>query len=177
MEERESTDFRRMIAILLVVIGLAGGLDLALDRPARWLSLHVLYELTLVVGALVTAVWLARGWHGATVANRRLQESLEARKAERDAWRASAEQALAGLGAAIDTQFRTWGLTPSEREVGLLVLKGYGHKEIAHRTNRSERTVRQHAATVYEKAGLGGRAELAAFFLEGVMLPPAGGGS
>jgi DNA-binding CsgD family transcriptional regulator len=176
MEEREPTEFRRVMAILLVVIGLAGGLDLALDRPTRWLSLHVIYELTLVVGALATATWLARGWHRAAAANRQLTESLEARQAERDAWRASAEQALAGLGAAIDAQFHAWGLTPSEREVGLLVLKGYGHKEIAHRTNRSERTVRQHAATVYEKAGLRGRAELAAFFLEGVMLPPAGGG-
>jgi len=51
------------------------------------------------------------------------------------------------------------------------VLKGHGHKEIAARTGRSERTVRQHAGAAYEKAGLGGRAELAAYFLEGVALP------
>ena len=173
MESQAEHQLQRTVAILLVVIGLAGGIDLALDRPTQWLSFHVLYELGLVLGSLGTAIWLARGWHGAAAANRELQSSLTERQAERDAWRASAEQALAGLGAAIDAQFADWGLTPAEREVALWVLKGHGHKEIAMRTGRSERTVRQHAAAAYDKAGLGGRAELAAFFLEGVRLPPA----
>ena len=53
-----------------------------------------------------------------------------------------------------------------------MLLKGHGHKEIAALTGRSERTVRQHAGVVYEKAGLAGRAELAAFFLNDVVLPP-----
>jgi DNA-binding NarL/FixJ family response regulator len=48
------------------------------------------------------------------------------------------------------------------------LLQGRSHKEIAATSGRSERTVRQHAAAAYEKAGLGGRAELAAFFLEGL---------
>jgi DNA-binding NarL/FixJ family response regulator len=56
----------------------------------------------------------------------------------------------------------------------LQLLQGKSHKEIAAATGPSERTVRQHAATAYEKAGLGGRAELAAFFLEGLMLPADG---
>ena len=174
MDQGEDRAIRRTVAILLVCIGIAGAIDLALDRPKEWLSFHVIYEMALVLGALGTAVWLAREWRGAVAANRELRLSLAERKVERDAWRASAEQALAGLGAAIDAQFGAWGLTPAEREVALLVLQGHGHKEIAVRTGRSERTVRQHAAAAYEKAGLGGRAELAAFFLEGVMLPAPG---
>lgn len=172
MDGGEDRVIRRSVAILLMVIGLAGAIDLALDRPTRWLSFHVVYELVLVLGALVTAVWLARAWRGAAAANRELRRSLEERKAERDAWRASAEHALTGLGTAIHQQFTVWGLTPAEREVALLVLQGHGHKAIAARTGRSERTVRQHAAAAYDKAGLGGRAELAAFFLEGVRVPP-----
>jgi DNA-binding CsgD family transcriptional regulator len=171
MAGQDEERLKRTVAILLVVIGLAGIIDLALDRPSRWLSFHVVYEVTLILGALATALWLGRGWGSAAATNRRLRQSLVERQAERDAWRANAEQALAGLGAAIDAQFSAWGLTPSEREVALLVLKGHGHKEIAVRTGRSERTVRQHAGAAYEKAGLGGRAELAAFFLEGVALP------
>jgi DNA-binding CsgD family transcriptional regulator len=85
-------------------------------------------------------------------------------------------QALAGLGRAIDRQFRAWQLTPTEREVALLLLQGHGHKWIAAQTRRSERTVRQHAVAVYEKAGLGGRAELAAFFLQDLIVPDSGGG-
>ena len=45
------------------------------------------------------------------------------------------------------------------------------YHEIAALTGRSERTARQHAGVVYEKSGLGGRAELSAFFLQDLMLP------
>lgn len=177
MDDFDGAIGRRTVAALLTVIGLAGAVDLTLDRPTDWFSFHVIYEVALVLGSLATALWLARGWSGAAAANRELRRSLQDRQAERDEWKAAAEGALAGFGAAIDAQFTAWALTPAEREVALQVLKGYGHKEIAARSGRSERTVRQHAATVYQKAGLGGRAELAAFFLEGVALPtrtPAG---
>ena len=62
-------------------------------------------------------------------------------------------------------------LTPTEKEVALLLLKGLGHREAADVMNRSERTVRQHAVAVYKKSGLSGRAELSAFFLEDLLLP------
>jgi DNA-binding NarL/FixJ family response regulator len=72
---------------------------------------------------------------------------------------------------AIDDQLVKWQLTPTEREIAVLLLQGLGHKQIAGRTKRSERTVRQHAVTIYQKSGLQGRAELAAFFLEGLASP------
>ncbi|MBI2407862.1 MAG: helix-turn-helix transcriptional regulator [Gemmatimonadetes bacterium] len=125
--------------------------------------------------SLSFAVWLYRGWRRASqslAAARRAFASRQATlQAERDEWRAHAQSALAGLGVAIDQQFSAWKLTPAEREVALLLLKGYGHKQIAGATQRSERTVRQHAVMVYQKSGLAGRAELAAFFLEDLLLP------
>lgn len=72
---------------------------------------------------------------------------------------------------AIDRQFERWGLFAAEREVALLLLKGLSHKEVASARETSERTVRQQALAVYRKAGLSGRAELAAFFLEDLLLP------
>ena len=78
---------------------------------------------------------------------------------------------LQGLGAAIDRQFDRWALTPAEREVALLQLKGLRHKAIADLRNTSERTVRQQALAVYRKSGLNGRNDLAAFFLEDLLLP------
>jgi DNA-binding CsgD family transcriptional regulator len=77
------------------------------------------------------------------------------------------------MGHAIDRQFEAWELTPAERDVALLLLKGYSHKAIAKHTSRSPQTVRQHAATVYRKGSLAGRAELSAYFLEDLMLPGA----
>ena len=80
---------------------------------------------------------------------------------------------LRGLGAAIDAQFDRWGLSSAEREIALLLLKGLSHKEIAVVRQTSEKTVRQQSLAVYRKAGLSGRAELSAFFLEDLLLPVA----
>ena len=102
---------------------------------------------------------------------RKTRAALAARGAERDAWRTRAEKLLRGLGEEIDRQLREWELTPAERETALLLLKGYGHKEIATFQEKSERTVRQHAVAVYRKSALSGRAELSAFFLEDLLLP------
>ena len=165
------------IVAILLLVALGGAIDLATDAPASWRSAHVLFEVALMTASLGLAVYLWRGWRRtarvAGDAERALLARHAALRAERDAWRESAESALAGLGQAIDRQFDAWQLTPAEREVALLLLKGHGHKQAAALTGRSERTARQHAVSVYQKAGLGGRAELAAFFLEGLLLPTA----
>jgi DNA-binding CsgD family transcriptional regulator len=145
--------------------------DLLLDAPPTWRSAHVLFELALTALSLSFAAWLWLGWRRTARSLAEASRSLEAHRAERDAWRDSARAALEGLGRAIDAQFATWHLTPAEREVALLILKGHGHKQIAAMTGRSERTVRQHAVAIYEKSGLRGRSELAAFFLDAVPLP------
>jgi DNA-binding NarL/FixJ family response regulator len=156
-------------ALLSIVVG--GTIDLVMDRPERWLSLHVMVETLMIAGALVMATTLWLGWWRSAHSAASLRESLERQRQERDAWMASAQAALEGLARAIDAQFGQWHLTPTERQVALMLLKGYEHKEIAALTGRSERTVRQHAGAVYEKAGIAGRAELAAFFLNDLMLP------
>ncbi|MCC7052248.1 MAG: hypothetical protein IT355_03210 [Gemmatimonadaceae bacterium] len=164
----------------LVIVVIGGVTDLIMDEPASLWSFHVLFESLMVAISLGFAIYLYRSWHAASTRLRTTRESLraseralEARQAERDAWRRSAEQALAGLSLAIDAQFDVWGLTRAEREVALLLLKGAGHKQAAAHLDRSERTVRQHAVEVYRKAGLQGRAELAAFFLADLMPQPA----
>jgi DNA-binding NarL/FixJ family response regulator len=53
----------------------------------------------------------------------------------------------------------------------LLLLKGLSHKEVAKVRSVSEATARQQARAVYKKGGLSGRHDLAAFFLEDLMLP------
>lgn len=164
---------RVLLAIALALTIVGGGVDLYLDAPDSWTSPHVLFEVALIATALATAVLLWRGWWRSQQALTETECALAERSAERDAWRTSAEAALAGLGKAIDERFSAWGLTPVEREIALLVLKGHSHKQIAYETGRSERTVRQHAVAVYHKSGLNGRAELAAFFLEDILLPPA----
>jgi DNA-binding CsgD family transcriptional regulator len=175
MADEEEVKLRLPLAGLLLMIAAGGAVDLAFDAPRSWLSAHVIYEVALIVGALGTASWLWLGWRNAERTSSRLRALVAERQAERDAWQASAREALSGLAVAIDRQLDRWGLTPAEREVVGLVLRGRSHKQIASATGRSERTVRQHAAAAYRKAGLGGRAELAAFFLTDLPLPPSAG--
>jgi DNA-binding CsgD family transcriptional regulator len=166
---------RLVLAGVLLAIVVGGAIDLTLDAPRHWLSGHVLYEVGLIAGGVAGAIWLWLNWKRAAERAGSLQRALSERRAERDAWRARAAQAHQGLARAVGEQFRVWELTPAEREVALLLLRGQSHKEIAVATGRSERTVRQHAVALYHKAGLGGRAELAGFFLGDLVLPPAAG--
>ena len=167
-----------VLAVFLLLIVLGGTIDLILDRPRTFLSWHVAFEVAMVFASLGFAVVLFTGWRRTAGELGEAQASLVAagevlaqRLAERDHWRRNAEEALAGLSRAIDQQFDAWHLSPAERAVALLVLQGVGHKQAAARLGRSERTVRQHAVEVYRKAGLQGRAELAAFFLQDLILP------
>lgn len=177
MNGTTSPQHRRLL--LFVGLGLlgvvVGGLtDLYLDDPGTWWSLHVLVEVGIVALSLGLALYLLREWSRTEEALERRQQQLERHREERDRWRQRARTFLRGLGREIDRQFDAWDLTPSEKEVALLLVKGYSHKEIAEKTGRSERTSRQHAGSVYAKADLSGRAELAAFFLQGLMLPEGG---
>ena len=159
------------LTLLLLAIVAGGAVDVALDGPEDWRSFHVVYELALIAAALGMVAWLWRRWGRAEASAGALRRSLAERQAERDAWRVRAERALEGFARAVDEQFDAWHLTPAEREVAVQLLKGLGHKQIAAATGRSERTVRQHAVAVYDKSGLQGRAELAAFFLDDLAIP------
>jgi DNA-binding CsgD family transcriptional regulator len=172
MHDETTPGMRRLLILAVATIVIGGTIDLLLDRPTS-LSFHVVFESAMVVGALTMAVTLWRGWWNAERSVQALSKTLAQRSAERMLARERAK-ALEGLGQAIDQRFDAWGLTPAEREVALLLLKGYSHKHIARLTGRSDRTVRQHAASAYGKAKLNGRVELAAFFLDDLLLPKAG---
>jgi len=163
--------FRLGLTALLIAIATWGVVDIALDRPQDWLSVHILVEIGFVLLSAGSVLYLWLGWMQARRSLGRVEGRLAENEAERDRWRARATRLLRGLGAEIDVQFERWTLTPAERQVALLLLKGLGHKEAAGVLDRSERTVRQHAVSVYRKSGLSGRAELAAFFLEDLLLP------
>lgn len=164
---------RLVLVGVLLLLGVNGALNVALDASGRWPTLHVILEVltTLVAMAAASVLWLA--WQRAARADAAARRSLEERRVERDQWRDTSRKALEGLGQAMDLQFNAWGLTPTEREIALELMKGNSHKRIADRTSRKERTVRQHSVVVYQKAGVAGRAELAAYFLEDLILPDA----
>ena len=68
--------------------------------------------------------------------------------------------------AAIDRAFSAWGLTPAEREVAWLLLKGASLAMVAEARGTSPRTAKDQARAIYRKSGAAGRAELQALALE-----------
>jgi len=175
IDREESPRVLLFLTLLFLAIVAGGTVDLILDRPERWLSAHVLFELALIALSLGAALYLGLGWRRAQEAVGELTVLVRSKQADAEAWQRSAEQALDGFARAIDAQCAAWGLTAAERETALLLLKGHSHKRIAKLSGRSERTVRQHAVAVYRKSGLGGRAELAAYFLDGLRVPASDG--
>ena len=154
---------------LVVVVG--GVIDLIMDRPTTLFSAHVIVEVLMVAVSLGAASFLALGWY--RTQSRLVETTRESARlsAERKQWELRAAEALAGLGTEVARQLDEWALTPTERRVAFLLLKGWSHKRIARMSETSERTVRQHSVAVYRKSGLSGRAELAGFFLESMILP------
>jgi putative tricarboxylic transport membrane protein len=154
------------------------GVDPASRTRALWRSgtrfLKARPVTVVVLGAaILSAAATLLGWQRTRA--RRREETLlhDLETAREDAKRSSTEtqEILRGLGEQIDKQFDKWRLTSAEREVAHLMLKGLRHKEIASVRGTSERTVRQQALTIYKKAGLEGRQDLAAYFLEDLLEP------
>jgi len=100
-----------------------------------------------------------------------LIRDLDIARAEGDGWRTKVQSHLAGLRGEMDRQFQDWGLTGAEREVGLMILKGLSHKEIAALRATTEATVRQQAQSIYRKAELPGKTAFSAYFLEDLLTP------
>ena len=104
----------------------------------------------------------------------KLQNSMienEKLKNESAEWKGEAKKYIDGLSQSIDVQLSKWNLTPSEKDVALLLLKGLSLKEIAEIRQTTEKTARTQSISIYSKSGLNGRSELAAFFLEDLLQP------
>jgi len=181
MPEATFTSERRLLlGVLLAFLGVAvfAAIDISADlREGAALS-HVAAEAGILLVTLLGSIFMARRLVLTLRRARAVQdealalsEQLEATRAEASRWRSEARELMNGLAEAIDEQFERWNLTPAEKEVALLLVKGLSHKEIAEVRSVTEATARQQARAVYKKGGLSGRYNLSAFFLEDLMLP------
>ncbi len=164
------TKFDLLPTVLLFYMITFGVVDLLLDDESIF-SLHFAAEATFIVFGGVLAIYLWVGWRKSHHSLKEIELALEAQGVEHDRWRRRAEKLLIGLGEEIDAQLLRWKLTRTERQIAVLLIKGFSHKQIADSLDRSESTIRQHGGSIYKKSGLAGRAELGAFFLADLILP------
>ena len=122
---------------------------------------------------MVAALWSLYLWSNWLKADKLLileKNSYLELNAEYQSWREKNKKTLEDMHTVIITQFTSWELTPAEKDVALLLLKGLSFKDIAELRGSAEKTIRQHALRIYQKSGLPGRTELFAFFFEDLFL-------
>jgi DNA-binding CsgD family transcriptional regulator len=172
LEELDSQWLIKIAMVLYGVIFALIALDIISDYGDGIEWSHLITEIMVL---MIAVIGLGFFWHKYYLATqstlRTLQTNLVAAHAEAQRWRDESHDLIAGLGIEIQKQFIRWALSNAEAEVGLLLLKGFSHQEIANIRNSSERTVREQARALYRKAGISGRSSLSAFFLEDLLLP------
>ncbi|NQU55730.1 MAG: helix-turn-helix transcriptional regulator [Rhodospirillales bacterium] len=124
------------------------------DIAAPWISHNVLEFISTVALAFALVVI---GWQ----IKRLLREHRDAR--------AFVQVASGELLAVIYAKFDVWELTPSEREIALFLIKGLSTQEISDARNSRPGTVKSQSSAIYQKAGVKGRNELAAYFVEDLL--------
>lgn len=140
--------------------------DVTSELPElRTHSVHPLLEMAVVAVLFVGTLFGLREIRAVVRQNSRMESSLRV-----------ASGAFLDL---LEECFERWGLTPSERDVALLAIKGLSVAEIAHLRGTREGTVKAQCTAVYRKAGVSNRAQLLSLFVDdlmaGVPLGPAEG--
>lgn len=158
--------FERLFGVLLVAVIVLNGMDLWFDYQTDPDLLHALLEICIILVSL-GGLWLLLQ----EVINRRnelkqLQAQLKHTTQALSVSNEKLQQASREYSKVIQEQYVAWKLTPSEKEVASLLLKGLSLDEIAGVRETKERTVRQQASSIYRKSGLNGRHEFAAWFFE-----------
>jgi len=156
----------RLLVLLFVLMAVLVGVDMVSDLGDRTSLAHVALELLVMTIGFAAAGSIALRLRRAARHAQELRahaaqlaETLRASQEDAAKWRADAADLIDGLSAAIDAQFGRWELTPAEREIALLLMKGLSHKEIAQ------------VRALYRNTVLSGRNDLAAFFLEDLLGP------
>ena len=117
--------------------------------PQLWMQ--ILVTLALILGVALGAVELRR-----TLSHQEDQQATIAK--------ASGE-----MHQVVQRQFDTWALSKAERDVAYLALKGLDVAEIAAARHAAPGTVRAQLSAIYNKAGVSGRAQFAAHFVEDLL--------
>lgn len=162
----------RIITVLIVILmAIFAIVDLQEDIQGNEPFLQIFYEgIVFALAIFGIAVLLDR--------NNILRSQIKGVKSElfnsnteAEKWKKEHLATISGIGHAIDLQLTEWGLSPTEKEIALFLLKGLSFREISEIRGTNEKTVRQQALKVYEKSNLSGRTELSAFFLEDMLQP------
>ena len=156
----------RIISVALVLIIIFKVVDLYIDFSNGVHTKHILQEVLLIAISLALFIYLMLDMAKRSINTSRLIAQLNQSKSYTEALNKQVLDTKQKFFDAIHAQFNDWKLTPSEKEVALLLVKGLSTSEIAAVSKKSEKTIGNQASAVYKKAHVSGRHELAALFFE-----------
>lgn len=162
---------RLIVSAILFIVGAINIVDIFSDMTEGVSWWHVAIEGLLAALSFSGVYYLLHDTFKMKKTLKNDKELIQKLKNESSQWKQQSVQYLEGLSKSINNQLVSWGLTPSEKEVAFLLIKGFSLKEIAEFRKTAEKTARSQATSVYSKAGLSGRSQLSAFFLEDLLVP------
>jgi DNA-binding CsgD family transcriptional regulator len=150
------TGFAGAFIVLAVV-------DVILDtREHQAIDEHIIIESILLACAFISVFLL---WTGFRTRLTHTGQTLERVRKELADFRERHEGAVQEMRSAMEDQFARWRFSQTEAKIANALIRGYSLKQIAGMYDKSERTVRNQTVAIYEKSGMTGRSDLAAFFL------------
>ncbi|MGL5012125.1 MAG: helix-turn-helix transcriptional regulator [Paracoccaceae bacterium] len=145
---------KRWVFVLAALLQLGCAAVFLSDLVGEWRAqrLHAEIELVAVFALLLGAVLFLREALHLTRRNSRVERELQA--------------ASGAFQQVMEQNFADWGLTPAERDVALLSIKGVPIAEIARLRGSREGTIKAQSTAIYRKVGVSNRAELIAVMVE-----------
>lgn len=142
----------------LSVFGFTADLWLEFPDPGRWRSIdrhdvaHLASEAIMIVLTLVGFALARFAMRVLNTDRTALDTKLTSLKGEFDS--------------ILQTHFERWNLTPAQKDVALLTLRGLRLSDIAHHRGSAEGTVKAHLSAVFRAADVRTRSELVGLFME-----------
>jgi len=160
MKRQPQTKVRSLV-ILLIIQSMAAAFfmgDVIADLSFEGLDAHVVFEAVVAVALVI----------GVAFGVREMRRTLE-RTQRSEAALSVARGALADL---MEQRFEEWTLTPAEREIALLALKGFDINEMSALRDVAAGTVRAQLSRLYRKSGVSNRTELLSLFVDDLLDAP-----
>ncbi len=155
--------------ILFVLVTVLVVWDIAIDLVAGTTATHLAIEFIIMLAAITGAFWSLGQFRTARRLEKDLQQNPEKASEETSNWKGNEQSVLDEFRVVIDKQLTEWNYSAKEKEMAFYLLKGLSLKEIAELKGGTYISVKQQAHLLYRKAGLGGRTELSAFFLDRIV--------
>ena len=121
------------------------------DQPLPW-ELHEVIEIASFLGLLIGMVATLSVLKTTMRRNKKVEDQLMLAAGE--------------FNKLVTDKFEAWNLSPAERDVALLAIKGLSNLEIADVLEKKEGTVKAQITAVFRKADVSGRTQLVSSLVE-----------